>query len=217
MVGPIVDTLKDLAGRWLMRSARTAKDHPFDAPKHYAHHEDPHANARPTSAPQPAPEPGQSKPVNGDASAPLPAPTPPAPPSAEAAPATTADSAAMASDATSARKWCAEMRQALPAPEGAIGEAIVSVLRTCYDPEIPVNIYELGLIYSIEVDSEQNAWVVMTLTSPMCPVAGSLPPEVEGKVATVEGVKSAKVDVVWEPPWAPDMMTEAAKLELGML
>ncbi|MBK7977553.1 MAG: DUF59 domain-containing protein [Deltaproteobacteria bacterium] len=109
------------------------------------------------------------------------------------------------------------MRQASPEPEGPIGHAIVSALRTCYDPEIPVNIYELGLIYGIELDEEQNAWLVMTLTSPMCPVAGSLPPEVQGKIAAVEGVRSAKVDVVWDPPWSPDMMSEAAKLELGML
>ncbi len=214
MVGPIVDTLKDLAGRWLMRSARTAKDHPFDAPKHYAHHEDPHASTRPASGPQPVPDPALPKPVNGDSSAPVPVPTPPVPPSVETAAETAAE---VANAAAPARKWTADMRQATPVPEGAIGESILNVLRTCYDPEIPVNIYELGLIYSIEVDSEQNAWVVMTLTSPMCPVAGSLPPEVEGKVASVEGVKSAKVDVVWEPPWTPDMMTEAAKLELGML
>ena len=93
---------------------------------------------------------------------------------------------------------------------------IIDVLRTCYDPEIPVNIHELGLIYGIEVDSEGAVYIQMTLTSPACPVAGSLPPEVEHKVSKVEGVSSAKVEVVWDPPWNPDKMTEAARLQLGM-
>lgn len=216
MVGPIVDTLKDLAGRWLMRSARTAKEHPFDAPHHYAPHEEPGGNgARPSAAPASSPavaEPMTAPPpVNGNSGAPIPTPTPTEPP-APAAP-------AEASGATTAtgRTWTADMRQVSPEPDGAVGHGIVNALRTCYDPEIPVNIYELGLIYGIELDEEQNAWLVMTLTSPMCPVAGSLPPEVQAKIAAVEGVKSAKVDVVWDPPWSPDMMSEAAKLELGML
>lgn len=99
----------------------------------------------------------------------------------------------------------------------AIREKVVETLKTCYDPEIPVDIYELGLIYEVDVDEEGQVAVQMTLTSPMCPVAESLPPEVEAKVRSVEGVKEARVDVVWEPPWSPAMMSEAAKLELGMM
>jgi FeS assembly SUF system protein len=94
---------------------------------------------------------------------------------------------------------------------------VVDVLRTCYDPEIPVNIYELGLIYKVDIQPEGHVHVQMTLTSPMCPVAGSLPPEVEAKVASVPGVSSAKVDVVWDPPWTPAMMSEVAKLKLNMM
>ena len=94
---------------------------------------------------------------------------------------------------------------------------IVEVLHTIYDPEIPVNIYEIGLIYEVTVDDDGKAHILMTLTSPMCPVAESLPPEVEAKVRTVEGVAEARVEVTWDPPWSPDKMTEAAKLELGML
>jgi FeS assembly SUF system protein len=97
----------------------------------------------------------------------------------------------------------------------ALREKIIDVLRSIYDPEIPVNIYEMGLVYEVTVDDEAKAHVLMTLTSPMCPVAESLPPEVEEKVAAVEGVTSARVEVTWDPPWDPEMMSEAAKLELG--
>jgi FeS assembly SUF system protein len=97
-----------------------------------------------------------------------------------------------------------------------IHNKIVEVLKSCYDPEIPVNIFELGLIYEINIDDESNVEIKMTLTSPMCPVAGSLPPEVETKVSNVEGVKSSKVNVVWDPPWSMEMMSEEAKLQLGM-
>jgi FeS assembly SUF system protein len=93
---------------------------------------------------------------------------------------------------------------------------IVDALKTIYDPEIPVNIYELGLVYNIVVDDASNAAIRMTLTSPACPVAGTLPPEVEQKVASVPGVTSAKVDIVWEPPWTPDKMSDEAKLQLNM-
>ncbi len=93
---------------------------------------------------------------------------------------------------------------------------IVEALKTCYDPEIPVNIYELGLIYEVDIDEGRNVALKMTLTSPMCPVAGTLPGEVESKVRRVPGVTSAKVEVVWSPPWSPDQMTEAAKLQLGL-
>jgi FeS assembly SUF system protein len=96
-------------------------------------------------------------------------------------------------------------------------EKIIQTLKTCYDPEIPVDIFELGLIYEIAIDDEANVKIKMTLTSPMCPVAGSLPPEVEKKVSTVQNVKSAKIDLVWNPPWDKDMMSEVAKLELGFL
>jgi FeS assembly SUF system protein len=98
----------------------------------------------------------------------------------------------------------------------ALRDKIIEVLKTIYDPEIPVNIYEIGLIYDITIDDEANVHVLMTLTSPMCPVAESLPPEVEENVAAVEGVASARVEITWDPPWDPEMMSEAAKLELGM-
>ncbi|MGI6457280.1 MAG: DUF59 domain-containing protein [bacterium] len=95
-------------------------------------------------------------------------------------------------------------------------QQVVDMIRTCYDPEIPVNIYELGLIYNISIDPDtRHVDVDMTLTSPMCPVAGTLPIEVEEKVASVPGVSSARVQLIWEPPWTPDMMSELAKLELG--
>jgi FeS assembly SUF system protein len=94
-------------------------------------------------------------------------------------------------------------------------ERIVMALKTVYDPEIPVDIYELGLIYGIDITPEHDVTVRMTLTSPSCPAAEAIPPEVEQKVASVEGVKSAKAEIVWEPMWTKDMMTEVAKLSLG--
>jgi len=94
---------------------------------------------------------------------------------------------------------------------------VIEAIKTCYDPEIPVNIYELGLVYSIEVAPGGIVSIRMTLTSPACPVAGSLPPEVEAKVRATEGVSSATVEVVWDPPWNPTMMSEAAKLQLNMM
>jgi FeS assembly SUF system protein len=94
---------------------------------------------------------------------------------------------------------------------------IKHVLKTCYDPEIPVDIYELGLIYKVEIKDDAVVEVDMTLTSPSCPVAGSLPPEVQEKIKGIPGVKDAKVNVVWEPIWNRDMMSEAAKLKLGFL
>ena len=98
-----------------------------------------------------------------------------------------------------------------------IEDDVVAVLKTVYDPEIPVDIYELGLVYNVDVREDRSVEVRMTLTTPMCPVAEILPAEVESKVASVEGVKSAAIDLVWEPPWTPGMMSEAAKLELGMM
>jgi FeS assembly SUF system protein len=105
-------------------------------------------------------------------------------------------------------------------PGGAIDvndieEKVIAALQTCYDPEIPVNIYELGLIYDIDVDASGAVQIKMTLTSPACPVAGSLPPEVQAKVSAIPGVTSAKVDLVWDPPWNQDRMSEAARLQLG--
>ena len=97
-----------------------------------------------------------------------------------------------------------------------IKQAVIDALHTVYDPEIPVDIYELGLIYEVDVGEEGEVKIVMTLTSPMCPVAESLPPEVEAKARSVEGVKEVALDLVWEPPWSPEMMSEAARLELGM-
>jgi FeS assembly SUF system protein len=102
-------------------------------------------------------------------------------------------------------------------PKEDLREKIVEVLQTCFDPEIPVNIYELGLIYGIDVTPAGEVSITMTLTSPMCPVAGSLPIEVETKVRAVEGVSNARVDVVWDPPWTPEKMSEAAKLQLNMM
>lgn len=90
-------------------------------------------------------------------------------------------------------------------------------LQTIFDPEIPVNIYELGLIYEVNVDVDNNVQVVMTLTAPNCPAAESLPREVEEKVGSIDGVKSVKVDITFDPPWDQEMMSEAAKLELGFL
>lgn len=98
----------------------------------------------------------------------------------------------------------------------ALQDKVIEVLRTCYDPEIPVNIYELGLIYEAKVDVSGEVNIRMTLTAPNCPAAGSLPGEVESKVKALPEVTAAKVEVVWEPPWDPSRMTEAARLQLGM-
>lgn len=103
-------------------------------------------------------------------------------------------------------------------PPDSIEKQIVDVIKTCYDPEIPVDIFELGLIYDIQVGEDKMANVSMTLTSPACPVAGTLPPEVQNKIkATVPNLEDVSVEVVWDPPWNTDMMSEAAKLELGMM
>ncbi|MDY0083349.1 MAG: iron-sulfur cluster assembly protein [Ignavibacteriaceae bacterium] len=96
-------------------------------------------------------------------------------------------------------------------------EKIIQMLKTCYDPEIPVDIFELGLIYEIAIDDDHRVNIKMTLTSPMCPVAGSLPPEVQEKIKTIPEVTDARVDVVWSPPWDKDMMSEVAKVELGFM
>jgi FeS assembly SUF system protein len=98
-----------------------------------------------------------------------------------------------------------------------VRDAVVQMLTTIYDPEIPVNIYEMGLIYDLDLNADGDVTIRMTLTSPTCPVAETLPPEVEAKVGSVEGVRTVKVDLTWDPPWTPERMSEAAKLELGFL
>ncbi|MHC4960076.1 MAG: SUF system Fe-S cluster assembly protein [Planctomycetota bacterium] len=95
--------------------------------------------------------------------------------------------------------------------------AIIEEIRTVFDPEIPVNVYDMGMIYEININDEGHAHVKMTLTSPACPVAGSLPPEVEQKVAGVDGVTRAEVELVWDPPWTMEYLSEAAKLQLGLI
>jgi len=107
-------------------------------------------------------------------------------------------------------------------PEGsmnpdAIRDEVIAKLKTVFDPEIPVNIYELGLIYKVDVATDGATQVTMTLTTPMCPAAEVLPPEVETKARGVPGVTSVQLDLVWDPPWSPDMMSDAAKLDLGMI
>lgn len=99
----------------------------------------------------------------------------------------------------------------------ALGEKIVKVIKTIYDPEIPVDIYELGLIYDVFVNEDYDVKVLMTLTTPNCPVAETLPLEVEEKVKSLDEVKSAEVEITFDPPWSQDLMSEEAKLELGML
>ena len=113
-----------------------------------------------------------------------------------------------------------EPKPAEPAPAepgGDIYEAVIEALKEIYDPEIPVNIYDLGLIYDVQVSPESHVKVLMTLTTPNCPVAESMPGEVELRVGAVPGVGDAEVELVWDPPWDPQKMTDEAKLELGML
>lgn len=100
---------------------------------------------------------------------------------------------------------------------GKLEQEIIHQLKTVFDPEIPVDIYELGLIYEIKIDEEANVYIKMTLTSPACPVAGSLPGEVKERVKGLKDVNDVYVDLVWNPPWDKDMMSEEAKLELGFL
>ena len=102
-------------------------------------------------------------------------------------------------------------------PNGDVKEAIVEALKSIYDPEIPVDIYELGLIYDVAISEDGDAVVTMTLTTPPCPVAESLPQEVELRVLGVPGIRDAEVKLVWDPPWDPSKMSDEARLELGML
>jgi FeS assembly SUF system protein len=101
--------------------------------------------------------------------------------------------------------------------KGILGDAVIETLKTIYDPEIPVNIHEMGLIYDVNVDDDYNVYILMTLTSPNCPVAESLPDEVKERVKDINGIKDVKVEITFEPPWDKDMMSEAAQLELGLL
>ena len=111
----------------------------------------------------------------------------------------------------------------MPELENLIGDKkkienkIINVLKAIFDPEIPVDVYELGLIYEIKIDDQFHVEIIMTLTSPNCPVAESMPKEVEDKVGEGHGVKSSKVNIVFDPPWDKDMMSEEAKLDLGMI
>ena len=98
-----------------------------------------------------------------------------------------------------------------------LADRVIEVLKTIYDPEIPVDIWELGLIYEVNVNAENEVFVKMTLTSPSCPVAETLPPETEQKIAEVEGVRKAKVEITFEPTWEKSMMSEVAQLELGFM
>ncbi|MEE1877792.1 SUF system Fe-S cluster assembly protein [Altererythrobacter litoralis] len=102
-------------------------------------------------------------------------------------------------------------------PGGELYEAVVAALKEIYDPEIPVNIYDLGLIYGVEITDEADAIITMTLTTPHCPVAESMPGEVELRASSVPGIRDAEVSLVWDPPWGPDKMSDEARLELGML
>ena len=117
--------------------------------------------------------------------------------------------AAMLNDDEAEKKRQAEVDE--------LGGRVIEALRTVYDPEIPVNIFELGLIYKVDIEDDNKVRIDMTLTSPHCPVAEILPEEVRQRVFAVDGVTDAEVDVVWEPPWHPGMMTEEAQLELGII
>ena len=102
-------------------------------------------------------------------------------------------------------------------PEGTLKEDVIAAIRECYDPEIPVNIYDLGLIYEVNVSASSKVELVMTLTSPHCPVAEILPAQVKSRVELVEGVDEVDLELTWDPPWTPEQMSEAAKLELGFM
>jgi FeS assembly SUF system protein len=107
-----------------------------------------------------------------------------------------------------------------PAPaaeDDSLRDQVIEALTTIFDPEIPVNIYELGLVYDVEAGADGDVTITMTLTTPNCPVAGSMPGEVETRVGSLPGVRHVDVNLVWDPPWTPEKMSEAARLELGML
>jgi FeS assembly SUF system protein len=119
---------------------------------------------------------------------------------------------------TDTQAVAATVASALPPEETErLGTEIVAALKTVYDPEIPVDIYELGLIYDVDIGEDGDAVITMTLTTPHCPVAESLPNEVELRVMSVPGIRDAVVNLVWDPPWDPSKMSDEARLELGML
>ena len=138
------------------------------------------------------------------------------PPEPSAAANSSLDTSALTAPAGNAGAASEEPVQADPLKTLELTPQIVEQLTTVYDPEIPVNIYELGLIYDIAVDGAGLAVIRMTLTAPNCPAAVTLPAEVQGKVKSVDGVTNARVDIVWDPPWDKDRMSEAAKLQLGI-
>ncbi len=114
-------------------------------------------------------------------------------------------------------EWLNASPEAPPADEAGLRSRIVDTLREIYDPEIPVNIYDLNLIYGISIDEHLGVDIQMTLTAPGCPVADMFPGWVESRVGEVEGVSEARVELVWDPPWTPDMLSDEIKLELGLL
>ena len=144
------------------------------------------------------------------------------PPRARVADAIDPDCSA-ADDAPRKRDYLDGFLAAKPAsaPVGGAGsdlqQAVIDALREIYDPEIPVNIFDLGLIYGVDVDEEADAIITMTLTTPHCPVAETMPGEVELRAASVPGIRDAEVNLVWDPPWSPERMSDEARLELGML
>jgi len=166
-------------------------------------------------SPEPSPAPVAEPPVAADMVADA--------ASAEPSPAEVPVAESAVSEVEEAEVEAVEVAAAEETPVGEdrddqdLHDEVVAVLKTVYDPEIPVDIYELGLIYEVDVRQGNVVYVQMTLTSPMCPVAESLPIEVEAKVRTVAGVGDVDLELVWEPPWSMDMMSEAAKLELNML
>jgi FeS assembly SUF system protein len=113
--------------------------------------------------------------------------------------------------------FLAEQPKDEPASNDALVDSVIEALKSIYDPEIPVDIYELGLIYDVAISEDGDAVVTMTLTTPHCPVAESMPAEVEMRVLSVPGIRDAEVKLVWDPPWDPSKMTDEARLELGML
>ena len=164
--------------------------------------------------PSPAPEP-ESAPSSAPTPAPASAPATDAAPTPDAVTAPASSAAPATTPATSADTRLLQRDD--PSTWNELEQGIVAALKTVYDPEIPVDIWELGLIYAIRTDPKDgHVDVDMTLTSPMCPVAGTLPPEVQRKISSVPGVMAANVDVIWEPPWSPAMMSEGARLELNI-
>ena len=128
----------------------------------------------------------------------------------------TAVAALPSSTVTETNSQASSTKALSAAEQSALREKLIEALRTCYDPEIPVNIYELGLIYEVKVSDAGNGYIRMTLTTPNCPAAISLPGEVEYKAKAIAGLSGVKVEVVWDPPWDMSKMTEAARLQLGM-